>query len=708
MLMKTPSPLLTTIKNGKDLKKLSRDDLPRLAGEIRERIISVVSKRGGHLASSLGAVELTLAIHYVFDIPRDSVVWDVGHQAYAHKLLTGRDDRFDSLRAYKGISGFTKRSESPSDAFTVGHSSTSISAGLGIAIGKKLKQDHSKVISVIGDGSLTAGLAYEGLNQAGDSDSDLIVILNDNDMSISPNVGALSSFLSRTLSANYLQSMKKDFGSFLKKLPGIGDDIYQIAKKSEDSFKTFVTPGMLFEAFNFDYFGPIDGHRLNHLIDIMENIKQMNEPLLLHVTTTKGKGYEPAEKNPVYFHGVGAFDPVETRCKEDDEGIENNGHGTTNNESLDISSAADSIQIKKAEDGKVKKETHAKAKKECTEIPIKIPTYTEVFGKTMLKMAKSDDRIVAITAAMPEGTGLIQFAEQFPDRFFDVGIAEQHAVTFAAGMASQGMRPVVAIYSTFMQRAYDQILHDVSIDAHPVVFALDRGGIVGEDGPTHHGLFDYAYLRNIPNMTVMAPKDEQELSAMLQFAVNHDAGPIAVRYPRGKGEGVGPSPDQPDDALIAKPIEMGEAEVIYPENETDVGVEVLIIAAGRVVQEAIEAIETLEAMGISPTLLNARFIKPLDTRRILSLTDRIPRIITVEEHVLDGGFGSAVLELLADNDRSGFKIRRVGIKDCFVEHGPQKILRSAYGVDAAAIVKAAAELTGIRIEENAGNRGEVG
>ena len=418
--------LLQQIQNGDDLKALSRKELPVLAHEIRERIISVVSKTGGHLASSLGAVELTMAIHYVFDLPVDSLIWDVGHQAYAHKLLTGRDRQFDTLRSYKGISGFTKISENPCDAFTVGHASTSISAGLGIAGAKHLQNDRSKVISVIGDGSLTAGLAYEGLNQAGDSERDLIVILNDNDMSISPNVGALSSFLSRKLSAHSLQSMRKEFGLFLKSLPGIGDDMYKFAKRSEDSFKTFVTPGMLFEAFNFDYFGPIDGHRLNHLIDILENIKKHDEPVLLHVITTKGKGYPPAEKNPVYYHGVGSFD-VET------------GHSPSGKNN--------------------------------------IPTYTQVFGKTMVELAKQDDRLVAITAAMPEGTGLKDFADHFPERFFDVGIAEQHAVTFAAGMASQGMKPVVAIYSTFMQRAYDQILHDVCIDGHPVIFAMDRGGL---------------------------------------------------------------------------------------------------------------------------------------------------------------------------------------------------------------------------------------
>jgi 1-deoxy-D-xylulose-5-phosphate synthase len=621
--------LLQQIQNGDDLKTFSRKELPILADEIRERIISVVSKTGGHLASSLGAVELTMAIHYVFDLPVDSLIWDVGHQAYAHKLLTGRDKQFDTLRSYKGISGFTKISENPCDAFTVGHASTSISAGLGIASAKHLKQDRSKVISVIGDGSLTAGLAYEGLNQAGDSDRDLIVILNDNDMSISPNVGAISSFLSRKLSAHSLQSMRKEFGVFLKSLPGIGDDIYKLAKRSEDSFKTFVTPGMLFEAFNFDYFGPIDGHRLNHLIDILENIKKHDEPVLLHVITTKGKGYPPAEKNPVYYHGVGAFD-VET----------GNSPPQKN----------------------------------------KIPTYTQVFGNTMVDLAAMDERVVAITAAMPEGTGLKAFAEKFPHRFFDVGIAEQHAVTFAAGMASRGMKPVVAIYSTFMQRAYDQILHDVCIDSHSVVFALDRGGIVGEDGPTHHGLFDYAFLRNIPNMTIMAPKDENELCVMLRTAVNHN-GPIALRYPRGTGEGVEINPEAPL-------LDIGTGELIQE------GRDILLLAVGRAVQEAVKAAEILEEEGHSVAVINARFIKPLDRELIIDTAMKTKKVVTVEEHVLDGGFGSAVLELLADNDAFECKLRRVGIRDTFVEHGPQEILRSAYKVDAAAVVSAAKELLG--------------
>ncbi len=625
--------LLEQINTSKNIKELSRKELKLLASQIRQRIIDVVSKNGGHLASSLGAVELTLAIHYVFDLPEDTLIWDVGHQSYAHKLITGRNDTFDSLRQYKGISGFSKIKESPYDGFTVGHSSTSISAGLGICCAKYLNKDESDVISVIGDGSLTAGLAYEGLNQTGDSKQNLIVILNDNDMSISANVGALSSLLSRTFSAKYLQSMRNRFGAFLKSLPKIGHDIYNIAKRSEESFKTFVTPGMLFEAFNFDYFGPIDGHNLDHLIDILKNIKNPKDPILLHVTTIKGKGYEPAEKNPIYFHGVGSF-AIDT--------------GKTNKK------------------------------------PNGIPTYTQVFGTQMVKLAKTNEKIVAVTAAMPEGTGLIEFSKQYPERFFDVGIAEQHAVTFSAGLASKGLKPVVAIYSTFLQRAFDQILHDVCIDAHPVVFAIDRGGIVGEDGPTHHGLFDFSYLRCMPNMTIMAPKDENELARMLVTAVQHD-GPIALRYSRDLGVGV-----QLDEN--PEPLEIGKAQVI---NQGD---DLLIIAIGNSVAEAIKANTCLKEQGIFATIINARFVKPLDSDLIVELSIKIKKIIIVEEHVLDGGFGSAVLEMLADKGVTGFFLKRIGIKNIFVEHGPQNILRKDYEIDSDAIVTAAIDLHGKTIE----------
>jgi 1-deoxy-D-xylulose-5-phosphate synthase len=627
--------LLESIQSPADLKQLSRAQLPEVAEEIRRTIVEVVSRTGGHLASSLGTVELTIALHYVFDLPHDKVIWDVGHQAYAHKLITGRRDRFAQLRQHGGISGFTRMHESPYDAFTTGHSSTSISAALGIASAKQIKQERAKVIAVIGDGSLTAGMAYEGLNQAGDThkDTDLIVILNDNDMSIARNVGALSSFLSRTFSAKRLQDLRKEIGEFLKSLPKIGDDVYQLAKRSEESFKAFVTPGMLFEAFNFEYFGPINGHRLNHLIDILENIKNLSEPVLLHVLTKKGKGYPPAEKNPVYFHGCGKFE-VETG--------------------------------------------------NCIQSAVSAPTYTEVFGSAMLELAEQDNRVVAVTAAMPEGTGLVSFAQAFPDRFFDVGIAEQHGVTFAAGLASEGLRPVVAIYSTFLQRAYDQILHDVCIESLPVIFALDRGGIVGEDGPTHHGLFDLAYLRSLPNMTVMAPKDENELRRMLQTALLHP-GPTALRYPRGTAVGV------PLEKPI-RPLEIGKGEILTE------GPDLLILAIGRTVLEALRAESTLRKEGTRASVVNCRFVKPLDVDLICALAERIPHIVTVEENVRMGGFGSAVLEVLADNGVLGINLVRLGIDDRFVEQGPQKLLRSLHGVDAAAIVAAARRMAGAAAE----------
>jgi len=618
--------LLDKIDSPRDLKQLDRRDLPVLAREIRQTIIGVVSRRGGHLASSLGAVELAIALHYVFDAPNDKIVWDVGHQAYAHKLLTGRRDRFHTLRGFGGLCGFTRMGESVYDAFSTGHSGTSISAGLGIACAKSLKKDPAKVIAVIGDGSMTSGLAYEGLNQAGDLRKDIIVILNDNDMSIARNVGALSSFLSRTFSSKHIQNLRKDFGEFLKSLPKIGDDIYQIAKRSEESFMTFVTPGVLFEAFNFEYFGPINGHNLNHLINILDNIRHLNEPVLLHVTTRKGKGYKPAEENPVYFHGIGCFDVK-------------NGNSIS---------------------------------KSCSP-----PTYTEVFGETLVELAESNEKIIAVTAAMPEGTGLARFAKIYPDRFFDVGIAEQHGVTFAAGMATEGFKPVVAIYSTFLQRAFDQILHDVCIESLPVVFALDRGGIVGEDGATHHGLFDFSYLRSLPNMVVMAPKDENEFRRMLATAVNHD-GPIAVRYPRGSSLGV-----ELDKDLLPLPI--GKGEVLTH------GSDVLILAIGSTVSEAVQSHGILAEQGVRSTVVNCRFVKPLDRELICSLSKQIPRIVTVEENVRQAGFGSAVLECLGD-EKIAVIAERIGIPDVFVQHGPQKQLRSTFGIDAEGIAKASMNL----------------
>ncbi|MBL0715569.1 MAG: 1-deoxy-D-xylulose-5-phosphate synthase [Desulfosarcina sp.] len=623
--------LLDTINSPDDVKKLRRSQLTQLADDIRRTIVEVVSQNGGHLAPSLGAVDLAIALHYVFDTPSDKIIWDVGHQAYAHKLLTGRRAQFPTIRQHNGLSGFTRMSESPYDPFTTGHSSTSISAALGIACAKQIKAERSKVIAVIGDGSLTAGLAYEGLNQAGDvhKNKDLIVILNDNDMSISPNVGALSSFLSRTFSARKLQGLRKEFGEFLKSLPKIGDDMYQWAKRSEESFKTFVTPGMLFEAFNLDYFGPINGHNLDHLIDILLNIKNIQDPVLLHVITKKGKGYPPAEKNPVHFHGCGRFEIATGECLQDQ---------------------------------------------------VKPPSYTQIFGETMVALAQKDKRIVAVTAAMPEGTGLGQFSKIFPDRFFDVGIAEQHGVTFAAGLATEGFIPVVSIYSTFLQRAFDQIVHDVCIEALPVVFAIDRGGIVGEDGATHHGLFDLSYLRGLPKMVVMAPKDANELRRMLLTAIQHD-GPIALRYPRGTAPGA-----CLDDEIT--PIPIGKGKVVCAGEADDI----LVLSIGQTVSEAIRARRKLLEDGIGVTVVNARFVKPLDQNLIVSLVERIPKIITVEDNTKQGGFGSAVLEALVDNGVTRFQMVRLGIDDVFVSHGPQKLLRNIHKIDADAIVAAAKRL----------------
>ena len=624
--------LLDKIDSPDDLKKIPRSKLKSVAAEIRKMIVNVISQSGGHLASSLGTVELTIALHVVFNSPKDKIIWDVGHQAYAHKILTGRRQSFETIRKLDGLSGFTRISESPHDAFTTGHSSTSISAGLGIATAKNLKKEKSKVIAVIGDGSMTAGLAFEAMNQTGGAhkDRDLIVILNDNEMSISRNVGALSSLLSRTFSNRRLQDLRKDFGSLLKSLPKIGADMYQLAKRSEDSFKTFVTPGMLFEAFNFEYFGPIDGHNIEHLIDILDNIKFRDEPVLLHVTTKKGKGYSPAEKNPVYFHGCGSFD-VKT--------------GT------------------------------------CAPSDLSVPSYTDVFGKAMVKLAKLDPKVVAVTAAMPEGTGLARFSAQFPNRFFDVGIAEAHGVTFASGLAVEGFKPVVAIYSTFLQRAYDQIVHDVCIDAQNVVFAIDRGGLVGEDGPTHHGMFDYSYLRCLPNMIVMAPKDENELQRMLKTALDHN-GPIALRYPRGAGEGV-------TIEETIRPLEIGKAEVL-----TDGGGDVVLLAIGSGVREALKAHTLLKKENIQATVVNCRFVKPLDKELIFSLAKKIPKLVTVEENVLQGGFGSAVLECIHDNGLSQCRLVRIGIEDGYIEHGPLSKLRARHRLDAEAIAQAAISVVG--------------
>jgi len=620
-------PLLNQIDSPEDLRKMPLADLPALAQEIREEIIGTVSKVGGHLASSLGVVELTLALHYVFDTPRDRLIWDVGHQTYAHKLITGRRKNFHTLRQCGGICGFPRREESPYDAFGTGHSGTSISAALGMAQARCLRGEGHKVIAVIGDGSMTAGLAFEGLNQAGAMDKDLIVILNDNELSISPNVGALSSYLNRLMTGHLATRFRDEIKGFLKRLPGGGKSALKMVKYAEESLKGLFLPGLLFEELGFKYIGPLPGHKIDALIETFRNIKQLRGPILVHVLTTKGKGYSPAEKDPVTFHGVGPFLP-------------------------------ESGEIQQPKTG-------------CL-------SYTEVFGQAMVKLGRENPCLVGITAAMPQGTGLDAFAAEFPDRFFDVGIAEQHGITFAAGLAAEGFIPVVAIYSTFMQRAYDQILHDVCLQKLPVVLAMDRGGIVGSDGPTHHGLFDFSYLRHIPNLVVMAPQDENELQHMLKTAVNCGQ-PVSLRYPRGNGWGGNLD-------LEMKELPIGKAEVLRR------GKDMVILAIGATVRSALEAASRLQNQGIEAAVVNARFVKPLDEELLGSLAAEGRPLITVEENALQGGFGSAVLELLEERGSTNIVVKRLGIPDAFVEHGAQDDLRHKYGIDAEGIFQAALTL----------------
>ena len=601
--------LLEHIDTPADLKGLSRAELKELAGEIRAFMIDSVSKTGGHLASNLGVVELTLALHSVYDTPNDRIVWDVGHQTYVHKILTGRRTRMGTLRQTDGLSGFTKREESEYDAFVAGHSSTSISAALGMAAAAKLKGEDRRCIAVIGDGAMSAGMAFEALNNAGAMDANLLVILNDNEMSISPNVGALSNYLTRLLSGRVYNTMRRQSEKLLSGLPVLQG----LAKKAEEHMKGMVMPGTLFEEFGFNYLGPIDGHDIDALIATLSNLKQLTGPQFLHVVTQKGKGYEPAEVNPLGYHGVGKFDP--------DEGI----------------------SIKTG--GK--------------------PSYTQIFGDWLVDMAAADPKLVGITPAMCEGSGLTRFAEQFPERYFDVGIAEQHALTYAAGLACEGLKPVVAIYSTFLQRAYDQLIHDIALQNLPVLLAIDRAGLVGADGPTHAGAFDLSFLRCVPNMLIAAPSDEAECRKLLTTAYRFD-GPSAVRYPRGTGPGAEIAAD-----LEALPIGKGTLR--------REGSKVAILAFGAPVAAALAAADKLDA-----TVADMRFVKPLDRGLIQTLAQTHDLLVTVEENAVAGGAGEAVAEVLTELGLSK-PILHLGLPDRFVEQGEPAVLLARIGLDAAGI-----------------------
>lgn len=631
--MKDNPSILDQINSPEDLRKLPLSSLKDLCSELRTELINTVSQIGGHFASSLGVVELTVALHYAFNTPEDRIVWDVGHQAYIHKILTGRRKQLPFIRQLNGISGFPKRSESEYDAFGVAHAGTSISAALGMIEASEHKYPESKsrkVVALIGDGAMTAGMAFEALNHSGELHRKLIVILNDNEMSIAPNVGALSWAFSKAATNKFSTCARKHFKNIVEK--GLFPKaLYRAIDRAEEAAQGFFsTPAMLFESFGYRYIGPIDGHNIEQVLEALENAKSQDGPVIIHALTVKGKGYEPAEVDPVKWHGVIPF---------------------------------------KVEEGKFIKSSSNKPTP---------PSYTNVFGDTIVELCKEDPRIVGITAAMPDGTGLKTLAEKMPERYYDVGIAEQHAVTFAAGLACEGMRPFCAIYSTFLQRAFDQIMHDVCLQSLPVIFAMDRGGLAGADGPTHHGVFDISYLRIFPNMTIMAPKDEAELRDMMYTAAMHTTGPIAFRYPRGNGKGV-------DISQKPKLLEIGKAEVL--KSAIDSTRSALIIAYGQTVYPALEAAEELSQKGIDSTVVNARFVKPLDEELLETLISSHAFVVTAEDHALTGGFGSAVLEFMANNGLSENKsIYRLGIEDFFVEHGSQEELYEICKFNKKAIV----------------------
>jgi 1-deoxy-D-xylulose-5-phosphate synthase len=620
--------ILNSIRGPEDVKKLNDMQQKLLAREIRHLLIDTVSKTGGHLASNLGVVELTIALHSTYSSPEDRIIWDVGHQSYVHKILTGRLDRFHTLRQFEGVSGFPKICESSHDAFGVGHSSTSISAALGLALARDLEGRKHSVVAVIGDGALTGGMAFEALNHAGHVKTDITVVLNENEMSIAENVGSLSKYLSRLRTDPKYFRVKEDIENLIKRIPGIGNSVVKVAEKAKDSIKYFLVPSMFFEELGFTYLGPIDGHNITTLKDVLRRAKNLRGPVLIHVVTKKGKGYRPAMENPDKFHGVGCFD------KETGKIIEKNSK----------------------------------------------QTFSSAFGEVMVELGREDPRIVAITAAMADGTGLASFASVYPGRFFDVGIAEQHAVTFAAGLARGGFKPVFAVYSTFLQRAYDQIIHDVCLQNLPVVLAIDRAGVVGQDGPTHHGVFDLSYLRHIPNIQVLAPSDCSELKAMIRYAVDVD-GPVAVRYPRGSEE------DIPFGDKKKSPIAPGKSEVIFE------GKDIYILAVGNMVARACRVAFRLREKGLDAGVVNVRFIKPIDGECIKSILRKTDTLAVIEDNVISGGFGSSLLEFMNENSLKA-RVKLLGYPDEFIPHGDTNSLYRMYGLDEASIYKRLLEFVG--------------
>ncbi len=618
---------LEKINSPKDLKKLDMRALDELAKEIRAFLVENISKTGGHLSSSLGVVELTLALHYCFNCPRDKIVWDVGHQAYVHKILTGRKEGFKTLRKLDGMSGFPRPSESECDAFNAGHSSTSVSAALGLANARDMRKESYNVVAVIGDGAMTGGMAYEALNNAGQLKTKMLIVLNDNQMSISANVGAISNYLNQLRLAPTYVTAKKDVQKTLKKLPVIGDSVYNFLGRTKEGIKHSILPSVMFEQLGLTYIGPVDGHDTKKLIQIINRIKKLDEPVLLHVITKKGKGYAPAEENPSKFHGIGAFDPKTG-------------------------------------------EPLVKSSK---------PTYSKVFGKKLVQLAAQYKDICAVTAAMPSGTGLEQFALEYPDRFFDVGIAEEHAVTFCGGLSKGGCLPVFAVYSTFLQRSYDQIIHDICIQKLPVILAVDRAGIVGDDGETHQGIFDISFLNTIPNMTVMAPKNKKELEDMLEFAVELRK-PVAIRYPRGAASDIMNN--------AQSPIELGKSEYIYN------GSDIAVVSYGTMMEVAIGVYERLIKDGAKPTLINARFSSPLDMDMAEDLFKNYKYVFTLEDNVLRGGFGSVMSQAFSKIGTGGALLQCFGFPDCFVEHGTKAQLFERYGLDALSVYEKIKETIG--------------